>query len=181
MLVMKNFKLLKKNKDGVTAIEFAILAPVFFLLFLGIIEVGLTIFVDSSMNTAIREVSRQGISQELDRDEVDAIFRKHLAGLYNPGKIEYVNPAAALNPEDPSEEIDDLQEFSRVFRDGDGGRDRFFSTYRYSSDDLSGRLVVYVARYEWGGFSNLVSPFLPDYVYAVSIVRNEEYDDAFLP
>lgn len=177
---MKTLKLLKKNEEGVTAIEFAILAPTFFLLFLGIIEVGLTMFVDSSLNAATREIARQGISRELDMSgqiegsDLEPFFQKHLAGLYKPEKIEIINAVTTLDPSNPSIELIDLENASANFL---ADPDIFFQNGSFQDNDLSGKLVVYFVRYQWGGFSKLVSPFLPEYLYSVTVVRNEDYDN----
>lgn len=166
---MKFLKLFRKNKDGVTAIEFAILAPVFFLLFMGIIEVGLTMFVDSSLNAAIRETSRKAIGKELTIADRNAIFQKHMAGLYNDVKLKIVNTSIAT---DTDTEIPKLKEISDAFIEDP---ENYVDNGSYEAGDQSGRIVVYVARYQWGGFSGLVAPFLPEYLYAVTVVRNEDY------
>ncbi len=53
---------LRQNEQGVTAIEFAIIAPVLFLMMMAIIEVSLIIFAQSTLEAAAFNASRIGKS-----------------------------------------------------------------------------------------------------------------------
>lgn len=172
-----------QKKDGVTAVEFAILAPLFFLLFLGIIEVGLTTFVDSGLNAAIRDIARAGVAKELSAAEAKDTFRKHLSGLardYEAGqgmRLCVYDVSSQGGVRGPHDEMDKLKELANTFREGgENARNSFFnscgSTFNTSQ---SGNLMLYAVRYDWGGFSQLVGVFLPKYLYALIIVRNEEW------
>jgi Flp pilus assembly protein TadG len=57
-----NFSIFRKNSDGVTAIEFALIFPIFILIIFSIIEFGMIMFVSSVMNSAALEASRYGIT-----------------------------------------------------------------------------------------------------------------------
>jgi Flp pilus assembly pilin Flp len=188
---MKKLFKLKKNKDGVTAIEFAIVAPVFFLIFLGIIEVGLTMFVDSTMNTALRSAARQGIPDGYDSgDKFRNVMQGYMGGIYatdDTGMVitvisippPTIDSSGKINLGEANNELLELEKFatnlsvdpSRIFTD-------LSDDFRPSLDDQSGAITIYAARYEWGGFTKMVGAFLPDYLYAVSIVRNEVFDGA---
>jgi len=50
---------MRKNRDGATAIEFAILGIPFFALLFGIVEISVLFFVTSTTHHAVAEVSRQ--------------------------------------------------------------------------------------------------------------------------
>lgn len=50
-----------KNQDGATVVEFAIIAPVLFLLIFGIIEFSLLLYNKGMLNNAAREASRAGV------------------------------------------------------------------------------------------------------------------------
>ena len=60
---MKNtrtvFRRLAKNEEGATIVEFAVVAPVFFLLLMGIIEFGLIGFHSVALDAAVAQTSRQ--------------------------------------------------------------------------------------------------------------------------
>lgn len=47
-----------KNEDGVTAIEFAMIAPVFFLLMGSLMETGIMLFAEYVMQTSVQEAAR---------------------------------------------------------------------------------------------------------------------------
>lgn len=171
---MKILNKLIVKKDGVTAIEFAILAPVFFLLFLGIIEVGLTVFLDSSLNTGVRDVARKGVTNGYSNsNEVNNVLRTHLAGMYNEDRMRVIVRAIEANPNNPTSELNDLQAISDELT---ADPEAFFAAGSFSpAANQAGAITVYAVRYRWGGFSSLVAPFLPDNLYAISVVRNEEF------
>ena len=50
-----------KNKDGATAVEFALILPLFILLLFGIIEFGLVLYNKQIITNACREGARAGI------------------------------------------------------------------------------------------------------------------------
>jgi Flp pilus assembly protein TadG len=56
----------RNNRRGVAAVEFAIVAPVFFLLVLGMIEVGRMIMVKQIITNAAREGARYAVLDKTD-------------------------------------------------------------------------------------------------------------------
>lgn len=54
-------KMIKKNQDGATVVEFALIAPLLFLLIFGIIEFGLLLLNKHIINNSSREGARAGI------------------------------------------------------------------------------------------------------------------------
>ncbi|MBN3726367.1 pilus assembly protein [Burkholderia sp. Ac-20379] len=51
-----------RHDGGVSALEFALFAPAMFILLLGIIELGLNLMVDASVQYAAQQASRAGIT-----------------------------------------------------------------------------------------------------------------------
>ena len=173
---MKTLVKFLRCKKAVSAIEFAILAPWFFLIFFAIIEVGLTIFVDSTINVAVRAVAREGMTQQMTPAKADTIMRKYMQNLYKstPGKIQLV-----------CLEYADIAQLSAAYATISSPnlatRDAFFSQ-GFNCPNSSSKLAVYGIRYKWGGFTNLFNvmiggkrPFIPDNLYSVTITRNEEF------
>lgn len=176
-----------RNNQAVTAIEFAIIAPLFFLIFMGIIEVGLTMFVDSTMNTALRSAARKGIPEgyanvQLMRNEMQG----YMSGIYADAprmtiSVTSIPPAeigddGRISLNDAENELAELEAISAQFLEDPAalfGNQDSFST---SIDEQSGAITIYAAQYEWGGFTGIVGAFLPEYLYAVSIVRNEVFE-----
>jgi len=184
MRLMRKFL---RNNKAVTAIEFAIIAPVFFLIFMGIIEVGLTMFVDSTMNTALRSAARQGIPDGYTNvQKFRNVMDDYMAGIYADApkmtitviSIPPVEPDANgnINLADSEQELQELEDISTQFSRNPasffGNEDRFST----SLVEQSGAITIYAAQYQWGGFTKMVGAFLPDNLYAVSIVRNEVFE-----
>lgn len=163
---MRIFKRLLTKKGGVTAIEFAMLAPVFFTLFMGIIEVGLTISLDSALNTGLRAAARKGIAQPTSAAEINATLREHMGGFYNEEKMNIIVVPYAGGIRDPQIRADLLRLRTNP--------ETFFGSSGGGIDDQRGQVVLYGVRYEWGGFTRLMAAFLPENLYAISIVKNEQ-------
>jgi len=60
-------KMIIKNQDGATVVEFALIAPLLFLLIFGIIEFSLLLFNKHIVNNSSREGARAGIVAREDR------------------------------------------------------------------------------------------------------------------
>ncbi len=56
----REFSSLWRNSDGVSMVEFAIVAPAFFLLLLGFFEVGYAAYRHSTVSHAVAEAARYG-------------------------------------------------------------------------------------------------------------------------
>ena len=63
-------RLCRKHRRGVAAVEFAIIAPVFFLLILGMIEIGRGVMVQQIITNASREGARLAVLPETTATEV---------------------------------------------------------------------------------------------------------------
>ena len=58
MIVQKLLNSIKQNQDGATAVEFAIIAPVFMLLILGTIALCFALFLVGSLHFAVEDGAR---------------------------------------------------------------------------------------------------------------------------
>jgi Flp pilus assembly protein TadG len=54
----RRFRRFRRNRDGSAAVEFALVAPLFFALLFAIIETGLVFFAGQALETATQEVAR---------------------------------------------------------------------------------------------------------------------------
>lgn len=174
---IRPIRCITKDRKGATAIEFAIIALPFFMLFIGIIEIGLTIFVDSSLNSAVRTVARHGVSSGYSNfNQIEPIMQSHMSGTYR----------------DISSDSEDIKFRMVVIPDvGTIGSGASTVLQEYSQDPESifttaptgippidsqkGKVVIYAAKYKWNGFTNLMAPILPDYLYAITVVKNEAF------
>ena len=192
IMAMKKFNKFIRNNKAVTAIEFAILAPVFFLIFMGIIEVGLTMFVDSTLNTALRSAARKGIpTGYTNAQNFRNVMDDYMAGIYRDGPDMVITVRSITPPKndstnhisltDSERELKELEDISTQLSTNPSVFFGIKDNFAPSIDQQSGAITVYAAKYKWGGFTKLVGAFLPDNLYAVSIVRNEVFDGSTPP
>ena len=166
-----------RNNRAATAIEFALIAPIFFLLFIGIIEFGLTMFMNSSLQTGIRAYARNGITQGQTYDQLNQMMEGYTGGVYNPKKMSLLifNAGTSYSNLTPIK--------TSFFADPDGSFDNQTSGGTFDNRNppalttycASNAILLYGIRYDWGGITNLLSPFIPKELYAFTIVRNETY------
>jgi len=77
---------LRRDQRGVAAVEFAIIAPVFVGLLVGILDIGRYMWTLNTMQYAIDESVRAGVVQKLSSDEVKDLAKSSMTGL-NTGAI----------------------------------------------------------------------------------------------
>ena len=70
-----------RDQNGTAAIEFSLIAPVFFALVLGIIDVGRYMWTLNTMQYAIDDAVRAGVVQQMTPEDVEARVTKTLAHL----------------------------------------------------------------------------------------------------
>jgi Flp pilus assembly protein TadG len=77
---------------GAAAVEFAIVAPIFFLVVLGIIEFGRMAMVEQVITNAAREGARVGVIDDSTRQMVEDKVRRYLASAGINGATIDVEP-----------------------------------------------------------------------------------------
>ena len=81
----------RTSRRGASAVEFAIVAPIFFMVVLGIIEFGRMAMVQQVITNAAREGARVGILDGSTYATVDAKVRQYLnASAIKGGKVKVV-------------------------------------------------------------------------------------------
>ena len=68
----------RRNRSGAAVVEFAFIAPVFFLLIFGVIEFGRMVMVQQIITNASREGARIAVLDEVTESEVEAAVRNYL-------------------------------------------------------------------------------------------------------
>ena len=86
------------GRKGVAAVEFAFVAPVFFLLVLGLVEMGRMMMVQQSLTNAAREGCRMAVmGTTTSGSDVDAAVRDYLQSVtskaLDPAKLRVTAPA----------------------------------------------------------------------------------------
>ena len=76
-------------RHGAAAVEFAIVAPIFFLLALGLIEIGRMVMLQHSMTNAAREGCRvAGLASSIDATVVDTHVREYLYSVVGSNALD---------------------------------------------------------------------------------------------
>ena len=79
--VRRRFRRLRRDQRGVVAVEFAMIAPIFFSLLIGIIDVGRYMWTLNTIQYAIDQGVRAGVVQQLPTEDVTDLVKGSLAGL----------------------------------------------------------------------------------------------------
>lgn len=76
----------KRRRKGAAAVEFAVVAPVFVLMLLGMMEYGRMLMVQQSLTAAAREGARLAVVDETTEAEVKTLVKSFLAssGVTDP-------------------------------------------------------------------------------------------------
>jgi Flp pilus assembly protein TadG len=83
------------RRRGVAAVEFAIVAPVFFLMVLGIIEIGRAMMVQQVLINASRVGARRAVMLSSDEQSVIDAVTEYAAGVGVNGVVADVSPNPA--------------------------------------------------------------------------------------
>jgi Flp pilus assembly protein TadG len=77
---------LGRDEGGAAAIEFGMIAPIFFALLLGIIDIGRYMWTLNTMQYALDDAVRAGVVRQLTESEITGWLKESLAGL-NTGAV----------------------------------------------------------------------------------------------
>ncbi|GGB57387.1 pilus biosynthesis protein TadE [Roseibium aquae] len=161
-----------RDRQGVTAIEFAIVGPPFFLLVIGIIELGLAFFVNRMVDNAVLESSRlirTGQAQSFDA----ASFKTSICDGLPTGFCQPERIVLSVEKIDSfSNSANDLKE-PLVDENGDPLDDYYEVT---AAEDI----VAVRVMYRWPMFSALLQTSPGDsgterQLYSTFIFRNEPW------
>jgi Flp pilus assembly protein TadG len=89
---------LRRDERGVAAVEFAMIAPIFFGLLIGIIDVGRYMWTLNTIQYAIDQGVRAGVVQQLSTQDVTDFVKTSLAGLDASAiEVDVTDDAASLS------------------------------------------------------------------------------------
>lgn len=89
----------RRNRRAAAAVEFAVVAPVFFLLVLGMIEYGRMVMVQQVITNASREGARQAVLDGATTAEVTTVVNEYLTSGSISGATVTVTPNPPTNAE----------------------------------------------------------------------------------
>ncbi len=178
-----------KQTEGATIIEFAVIAPVLFLMLMGILEMGLILFTTSAMEGATNVGSRIGktgfTTGGLSRENyIRAQIQKLTGGFLNPALLDisilsYSSFSNVGKPEPciapPVAPCPGVAGVNFVDVNGNGTWDQDQGA---ASAGGSGSIVLYRVTYPWHLFTPVMASLLGTggvyTITAVSAVRNEQ-------
>jgi Flp pilus assembly protein TadG len=93
----------RRPRRGAAAVEFALIAPVLFLMIFGMIEFGRAVMVQQILTNASREGARRAILEQTTLSEVETIVGDYLTDTSIPGASVSVsvNPLSSMGFGDP--------------------------------------------------------------------------------
>lgn len=165
------WKRLRACRRGVTAIEFAVVAPAVFLTVAGIIELAMIMFVSTLSEGGLREASRFSITgfipPGMTREErILEILEEHTIGLVdmNQATVVYkVYPSfddiGKPEPFTDSAPANGTYDAGEAFQDINGNG-QWDSDMGAAGLGGPGDIVLYTIEYDWDLMTPLVSPFV---------------------
>lgn len=90
-------RLCRRNRRGAAVVEFAIVAPVFFTMVLGMIEYGRMVMVQQLVTNASREGARVGVLDGATTSQVQTAVSSYLSAASVTGATVTVNPSPPSN------------------------------------------------------------------------------------
>lgn len=177
-----------READGVTALEFAMIAPVFLLIITGILEFSMIMFTTTVMESATNSTSRMGKTGYntpgvTRQDTIINSIKSRTAGLLDPTKITITSkvysdfasvgkPEPCISPVTPPCPGTSGINFTDI--NGNGSWDSDMASVGLGDE---GDVVVYSVTYPWPIMSPLMVPMLGS-IYNITVravVRNEPY------
>ncbi|MBE7637858.1 hypothetical protein GUA87_13460 [Sneathiella sp. P13V-1] len=186
-LSLKIFRRLRKEQDGTTAVEVALIAPVLIVILFGLIEMSIAMFVNTVIEGGLRDASRVGLTGL----ETDGISREQtIVNIVNDASLGLVDlkltdisskvyPSFGDigMPEPYTDENGDGEytageDFDDI--NGNGGWDNDMGVAGLGGP---GEIVLYTIRYNWNFLSGELVPVLKGIIplSASMVVRNEPF------
>jgi len=170
LLLYRRWNTIRQEQEGGVLVEFAVLMPVFLLIMLGILEIGLLMLAQVLLDGAVIAASRGGMTGfqatgQTREQTIAAIVEHHAGFLLDTGQLQltstnYSNFASVGQPEPFTDDNNNgLYDMGEPYTDvnGNGQWD----------DDMGaaglggpGDIVVYEIAYPWSLKTPIVGPLL---------------------
>jgi Flp pilus assembly pilin Flp len=91
MIIIKSKKIrhLIKNESGASAIEFALAAPIFFMLMMGVFDVTYSMYMRSILNGVVEQAGRNASLEIVDPAVIDAQVEREIARINGQATIAF--------------------------------------------------------------------------------------------
>ena len=174
--------------DGVTAIEFAMISPVFILMMMGIIEFSMIMFTTAVMESATSNTARLGKTGyvapgETRQEQLINNVAARTTGLLDPKNLtvtmttyssfDHVNDPEPYIDSNNNKQHDDGETYTDINGNGQWDPDMGAAGAGNAND-----IVVYTVSYPWPLMTPIVSAILGSTftIKARTVVKNEPYD-----
>lgn len=165
--MLRSFFSMRKNREGATAIEFALVAPVLFLFMFGTIEFGLIMFASSIVEGGTANAARlakTGVGRSTnenpaaraseDMARIRSLILARGGNLLDPAKLDVV-----MQPESVETNPD-----------------------AFNTTGGAGEMVTYTSTYRWNVLTPIMRQFFGDdsgllELRSVTVVYNEPFDE----
>ena len=182
-------------RRGASLVEFALVFPILIVFVVGLLEVGIMMFIQSAMEGGLREASRFGItgqtiSGETREETILRILEEHTLGMVDlepPAATISMKTYASFNdigqpepftdsPSGPNN--NDEYDVGEPFTDLNGNS-QWDADRGTAGVGASGEIVSYTIDYTWQPMTGLISSFVGDgdgiAMSASTAVRNEPF------
>lgn len=178
----------KRDADGVTMVEFGLIAPVLTFMLMGIVELGLMMTGQAVLDNAAFVASRTGKTGYAEKDKtqtktIEAAIQKAASAFLDPAKITVTSLAYAdydsIKPEPFTDtnnngKWDAGESYTDVNKNGSYDKNDGTSGY-----GAAGQVVIYTATYNWNLFTPMIKKFIGTNgvvpLKSRVVVRNEPY------
>lgn len=161
------------SNDGAVAVEFAIIAPVFLVMMVGIFDMGQLLYAKSVLDGAVQSAARTSALETGDTEEADALVEKSVKPIL-PGvevetsRVSYFDFADIERPErwddDDGDEEDDPEDGDGVCNNGE----------KYTDENGNGQWDADIGLEGNGGANDVV-------IYSVTAKYTPTFKVPFLP
>lgn len=79
--IRRNLRRFGRDQRGVAAIEFGMIAPIFFAMLIGLMDIGRYMWTLNTMQYAIDQAVRAGVVQQMTDEDVTDLVKKSVPGL----------------------------------------------------------------------------------------------------
>jgi Flp pilus assembly protein TadG len=185
-----------RAQSGAAVIEFAFALPPLVLLIIGMFEIAVAMFVSTSVENALREASRYGITGDAPagstrQDQILQIIQDNTFGMLDPATttitfMKYASFQDVGQPEPFTDTPDPADPKHNGTYDAGEAYDDLNGNGQWDDDrgvagvGASGEVVRYKVDYEWHVMTPLLSSMIGDngvlHMSASVVVRNEPYD-----
>jgi Flp pilus assembly pilin Flp len=186
--VLALLRRLRRDRSGATAVEFGFIAPAFFIVVWGTIELGMVLFTTSALEGSVREAARAGLTGYTPNGMNRETFIRNVVQNYTFGMIDMDKLKVTTLVYSSFANVGQPEPFTDGNGDGQhGGGESFVDVNGNGQWDADmgvaglggpGDIVLYTLEYDWiflAGYANTIFG-VPGIKLKTSVaIRNEPF------